>query len=284
MHMFLFFCFFLILCWQTFTFYSKSLFYFLPRLISAYAQTNTMLCDEFKHSENWIYSVPGTVKLITPQNALVLYQKTKKKGQRLNPIKFSKSVPKERTLLKQKKCCSKDCGWSRPNPPNPALSHSPSHLLCAVRGKNKWRDRQCVYVCMFGREKHKWTCKLLYECACLRVRGHIGMHQCLWHKAGPRLDLTLCRMPPWRQSDFVWPHASTEEAMEKICGPVSLRDYMAPLVSGLNNASNPVVPCHCNLELSSLEKKKNQISVPSQIFGHWHFWRACSWACAHTCA
>lgn len=54
----------------------------------------------------------------------------------------------------------------------------------------------------------------------------------------------------------MWPHASTEEAMEKICGPVSLRDYMAPLVSGLNNASNPVVPCHCNLELSSLEKKK----------------------------
>lgn len=136
---------------------------------------------------------------------------------------------------------------------------------------------------MFGREKHKWTCKLLYECACLRVRGHIGMHQCLWHKAGPRLDLTLCRMPLWRQSDFVWPHASTEEAMEKICGPVSLRDYMAPLVSGLNNASNPVVPCHCNLGLSSLEKK-NLISVPSQIFGHWHSWRACSWACAHTCA
>ncbi len=65
-------------------------------------------------------------------------------------------------------------------------------------------------------------------------------------------------MPPWRQSDFVWPHTSTEEDMEKICGPVNLRDYMAPLSSGLNNASNPTVPCHCNLGRLSLEKKKSE--------------------------
>ena len=55
----------------------------------------------------------------------------------------------------------------------------------------------------------------------------------------------------------MWPHTSTEEDMEKICGLVNLGDYMAPLGSGLNNASNPTVPGHCNLGLLSLEKKVN---------------------------
>lgn len=36
--------------------------------------------------------------------------------------------------------------------------------------------------------------------------------------------------------------------MEKMCGPVSLGDYVAPLGSGLRNASNPVLSCHHDLE------------------------------------
>lgn len=132
-------------------------------------------------------------------------------------------------------------------PPNPALSHSASHLLCAVRGWNNWRHGQCVCLCVcgcvFGRE---CNCEFLLECVRLRVHGPVRMHQCWWHKAKPQLDLTLIWMPLWRQSGFVWPHTSTEEDMEKICGPVSLRDYMAPLNSGLNNAPNPMVPFHCN--------------------------------------
>lgn len=58
-------------------------------------------------------------------------------------------------------------------------------------------------------------------------------------------------MPLRRQAGFVWPHTSTEEDMEKICGRVSLGDYMAPLNSALNNATDPMVPCHCNLGLLS---------------------------------
>lgn len=111
---------------------------------------------------------------------------------------------------------------------------------------------------------------LLYKWVCLRAHGRIRMRQCLWHKAWPQLNLTLRWMPLWRQSDFVWPHTFTEEDMEKICGPVNLRDYVAPLSSGLNNALNPMVPCHCNLGLLFLEKK--WISIPSH-----HQWSLTLW-------
>lgn len=100
----------------------------------------------------------------------------------------------------------------------------------------------CVWVCVWQRVH----LRVPLECVRLRVHGPVRMHPCWWHKAQPQLDLTLIWMPLWRQSGFVWPHTSTEEDMEKICGPVSLRDYMAPLNSGLNNAPNPMVPFHCN--------------------------------------
>lgn len=40
---------------------------------------------------------------------------------------------------------------------------------------------------------------------------------------------------------------------------------MAPLSSGLNNASNPTVPCHCNLGLLFLEKKVNLHTIPPSL-------------------
>lgn len=248
--------------WQNFTFYPTSLLSFLLQMSSAITQTGTVLCDEYSHAPRTGHdSVTETVKPIRPQNVLALYQKTKCTAQTLILWNFPNQFQMNTHFWNNRNTVSKDCRWSSPNPPSPALSHSPSHLLCALRGKNKWGGGQHVYACMFGREKHKWTCKRFYERVCLRAHGHIGMHQCLWHMAGPRLDLTLCWMPLWRQADFVWPHASTEEAMEKICGPVSLWDYMAPLSSGLNNASNPIAPCHCNLRLSSLEKNSNLCSI-----------------------
>lgn len=96
-------------------------------------------------------------------------------------------------------------------------------------------------------------------CVCLgessRVRGHVRMHRRWWHKAEPWLDLTLLWKPLWRQASFVWPHTSSEEYMEKICGPVSLWDYTAPLFSALNNATDPMVPLSLQFKAFVLRRK-----------------------------
>lgn len=98
----------------------------------------------------------------------------------------------------------------------------------------------CVPLCPCLEESSTWS---------LHVHTPVRTHQCRWHKAQPRLDLTLLWMPLWRQSGFVWLHISTEEDMEKICGPVSLRDYVAPFSSCLNDATNPMLPCPSSLWL-----------------------------------
>ncbi len=196
----------------------------------------------------------------------------------LNPIKFSKSTPKEHTHIRNNRKAVLKTAAHSATPTQPSyITLRLTPAVCRERTEQLESWTMCVCVCAFGRE-HNWACELLYECVCLHVRGPIRMHQRLWHKARPQLDLTLRWMPPWRQSDFVWPHTSTEEDMEKIWGPVSLGDYMAPLSSGLNNASNPTVPCHCNLGLLCLEKKSESPYHPTTS-GLWRPWWGYSWAC-----
>lgn len=47
----------------------------------------------------------------------------------------------------------------------------------------------------------------------------------------------------------------------KISVPISLRDYMGPVGSGLNSAMNPTSLCHCNLEILFAKKKRHFHSI-----------------------
>lgn len=110
-------------------------------------------------------------------------------GQWLNPITFSKSIPKVHTHSRNKRKAvlkTADHSATPAQPSSITLRLTPAVCCERMEQLEAWT----VCVCVFGRE-HNWACKLLYECVCLCVYGPVRMHRCLWHKAWPRLDLTL---------------------------------------------------------------------------------------------
>lgn len=169
-------------------------------------------------------------------------------------LNFTNQFQKCTHILNNRKSVPKSADHTN----NPPAKHSSVALHLTPAAYRERREQLEAWTV-----KHNWACELLDEWMCVywRVHRRIRMRQYLWHKAWPQLDLSLCWMPVWRQSDIVWLHTSAEEDMEKICGAVNLGDYVAPLGSGLHNASNPLVPCHCNL--GAFVFRANQISIPS---------------------